>query len=49
MTREQFVEKLLFDYDLKEVDERCDNMIRGALLEATEYKDEPRKLVVKHL
>lgn len=42
----------MFDYDLIEVDERCDNMIRGALLEATEYervKDEPRKLVVKHL
>ncbi len=48
MNREKFVEKLLFDYDLIEVDERCDHMIKGALLDATKY-EEVKKLVVKHL
>lgn len=33
----EFIEKILFDYDLVETNKDCDDMIRGALMEAVKY------------
>ena len=38
--QKDFIDKLLFDYDLIEVDKNCDNNIKGALEDATNYQKE---------
>lgn len=52
MHKQKFIEKLLFDYDLIDLSRDNGHRIESALLDATLYeqqKDEPRKLIVKHL
>jgi hypothetical protein len=40
MNKKEFIDKILFDYDLIETDEDRDGIVSGALLDATLYKEQ---------
>ncbi len=43
LAKKEFINKLLFDYDLVETDKDCNYNISGALLDATLWEDSKEK------